>query len=151
MPVSSFDELFKKIEELLQEGLETDVVDAVIKQEQKDIQTYVYDVYTPRRYKRKKKMGGLQDPENFRVTPIPHGVQITSKRLGENTYHDLVDVSWIVYYGIGYSIPDVNNYGYGKPRKFTEYTRRALKAKNSHVTALSRFLKKRGIQVDVSG
>ena len=141
---------FKNLKEL--EGYLTKVVYDVMTDEVtntvKDVMVdkvnkIVYDAYKPEVYKRQYDKGGLIDKDKniSAVSAISDkGVTLTIRNIRSDNGKD---VAKIVETGEGYSVPDIANRGYGKPRKFSEGTRNELGSGKAHVDAMRRGLEKR--------
>ena len=80
MTFNNLNDLFKKIENDIQDTMRNEVADTVETNMAKAIQTSVYSVYSPEYYNRRMNNGGLSDTHNMKVTEIQNGVSGLSAR-----------------------------------------------------------------------
>ncbi len=149
----------KRIAELIDKTLDTDVKTAVMIEEMGTINEVVYKAYKrPVMYERRGSMGGLADFHNIEHTvkdgtlhvfntaePNPGGV-VNVERVTTGKYLDM-----LIEYGDGgpggfYDFPK-RGAAYMRPRPFTQKTIEHLKEDKLHVNALRQGLQRRGVNV----
>jgi hypothetical protein len=111
------------------------VKDVVIETGKRHVQEDVYDVYTPKVYSRS---GDLK--ENWKSEETNDGIAVFNDRHEDDKY-----VAEIVETGQGYQYDFEYN---GKPRPFTENTRRELDGSKELYDGLRKDLKSLGLDVD---
>ncbi|MED2945341.1 hypothetical protein VSK91_19415 [Bacillus swezeyi] len=89
----------------------------LIKTGQDHVETDVYDVYDPLVYERTHELRSSFITENE-----ANGLSLDNIREDDGR-----DVATVVETGEGYTYPDTNDYGYGKPRPFMDNTAEILK------------------------
>ena len=137
MTFDNLNSLFSYIERQVQETMKTDVADAVKRTMSRAVNTSVYDVYQPKRYKRRKDNGGLSDMDNYLVTEIPSGIEIvndTPLDNGGNTPR----LDELIVYGKGFQPFERDFYG---------ETANELERTQEHIFALKVGLKNSGIDI----
>jgi hypothetical protein len=159
MPTLTLSQLKQELNSRIQATLLDEVATAVRKVEAESIETYVYDVYEPKEYERRRFDGGLQDPKNM-IAEINHNANggqnlntleifnVTTGKYEPNKY-----IAGLVEYGDGYGgmryqpfWGDANTYPYKNPRPFTRGTIAFLSLEKQHVKALKQGLSKRGLK-----
>lgn len=134
------------IEQKISETLEDEVARTTIQTMQLNIETEVYNRYSPTQYERKRYSGGLQDKENIETKLISKDtLAVRNIRTDENTGRD---VAKVVETGVGYSWRNSGIYKMQPfPRQFTQATRNKLESENLARIAMKRGLRTRGIPV----
>lgn len=134
--------LFAYLESAVQEGLAGDVLDAVRKEEAKQVQTTVYDAYEPTSYRRRYDMGNRENiVGNVSGTTLSVTNITPPSSQGWPPPTVSKDLAQVVETGVGY------DYFSPGARPFTQKTGEALAANKAHVKALRSALRKRGIKV----
>lgn len=112
-------------------------VSKTVKSVMKDnVQTEVYDVYTPTMYSRT----GLLGSEGSMESKMINGTTLIVENVrsdGERNVAEIVESGMGYEYGFEYA---------GVPRPFTEATREDLRSTGAHFEALVRGLKRQGIK-----
>lgn len=138
MTFKNINDLFKHIEEQVQDTMVNEVADTVKDNMAEAIQTSVYDAYSPEYYKRRMNNGGLSDTHNMEVTEIPNGISVHNAASLDNGRNDY-NLDEIIVYGLG-----------NQPfeRDFYAETAERFQENQEHTEALKQGLKKRGIEVE---
>lgn len=172
--VKSWAELTKAINKKVAAALENEVKEEVKSTYLKNIESDVYDSYSPTAYNRRGADDGLLDPDNIvgeckdsvleiRNVAVPNE-SIAPEGSTHTEYSPAYDTqfaAWIergeVYNGKAPYIftPDadgnmIDHSGevWAKPRPFTQHTIDELKATQKHKEALKEGLKKRGVKTE---
>jgi len=126
-------------QKVISETLNDDVKKEVTKTEQRHINSDVYDVYSPKYYRRRRANGGLIADDNIVGEMISDDtLSVTNKtKFNPNGEPDLAE--WVEY-GLD---PGVG--AYADERPFTQNTIDELNSTKAHVKAMQLGLKKRGI------
>jgi hypothetical protein len=150
---NNFSSLKTYIKDSVKETLQNEVFEEIRDEEQKNIQSEVYDVYSPRKYRRRGMNGGLISDENIKPILINDTtlevINETPPNAGYNgtTNKNLPE---LIEYGEGYKgyhYDYPTDPAFTSPRPFTESTIQSLKQSKRHVAALKRGLKSKGIDV----
>lgn len=107
----------------------------------------IYDEYSPRRYSRQTTDGGLTDRDNFAMDETKDGVAIYSTREATDLQGNEVYAIEIIEGHADYSMPDIYNYGYEKPRHAVDPAREKLRNSGKLVEAMAKDLKSVGIDI----
>lgn len=153
----------KKAEKKVNQVLADDVFKTVRDEELKQIDDTVYAMEVSGRYQRRFDEGGLLDPDHIVIDggAVSDGRLVVSNITPANPFLNGMDsenglsttpldakIAKLVEFGEYHP----NGYGYdwwkrAKPRPFIENTRKVLKRRKSHVAAMKKGLKKRGVKV----
>jgi hypothetical protein len=162
---NSTKDLFKYINEQIEDTMKDEVLETVRDVEQEKIQEVVYDAYRPTedRWERRYSNGGLMDRDNIRIeefdkTNDGYSMFIKNMTGGNPTANPVQDFTDAPNYLAGiieYGRPDKkgyytwgSNHDFMKPRPFTYETIRELERTLLHVHAMKRGLRRRGIQTE---
>ena len=140
--VKSLNQAMTYIKNVINTSLRTEVLDAVRKEEAKQVQSVVYDSYEPTEYERRddmKKDVNIIGTVNGTVLHVENITPPNSKGNPPPTTDK--DLAKVVETGVGY------DYFSPGARPFTQATVDALSASGAHVQALKNGLVKAGIQV----
>jgi hypothetical protein len=147
MSNTSLGQLYAKLNSLISNSLEVEVAEVVKQTMYRNIYTVVYNVYTPKRYKRQMDSGGLSDMEKSMSAEMVDNntlkVRNIRRAFNEDSQSD-IDVAQVIESGQGYT----RQFEYtGIPRPFTEATRRELKKTKNHIKAMKQGLKRNGLKM----
>lgn len=140
--VKSLNQAMTYIRNVINTSLRTEVLDAVRKEEAKQVQSVVYDSYEPTEYERRddmKKDVNIIGTVNGTVLHVENITPPNSKGNPPPTTDK--DLAKVVETGVGY------DYFSPGARPFTQATIDALSASGAHVDALKNGLVKAGIRV----
>lgn len=140
--VKSLNQAMTYIKNVINTSLRTEVLDAVRKEEAKQVQSVVYDSYEPTEYERRddmKKDVNIIGTVNGTVLHVENITPPNSKGNPPPTTDK--DLAKVVETGVGY------DYFSPGARPFTQATMDALSASGAHVDALKNGLVKAGIRV----
>lgn len=140
--VKSLNQAMTYIKNVINTSLRTEVLDAVRKEEAKQVQSVVYDSYQPTVYERRYDMGNdanIIGTVNGTVLQVENITPPNSKGNPPPTTDK--DLAKVVETGVGY------DYFSPGARPFTQATVDALSASGAHVEALKNGLVKEGIRV----
>lgn len=140
---SSFNQLFKLIEDKIRETLKDDVRKESVKTMQKTIQEYVYNAYQSSAdypYQRKEYNGGLIDSKNILAKVTGTTLLVQNIRKDGNRYVALIVEQGYPYDWVNSEIYRLQPY----PRPFTKITRTQLRDGGAR-KAMVRGLKRRGL------
>ena len=140
--VKSLNQAMTYIKNVINTSLRTEVLDAVRKEEAKQVQSVVYDSYEPTEYERRddmKKDVNIIGTVNGTVLQVENITPPNSKGNPPPTTDK--DLAKVVETGVGY------DYFSPGARPFTQATMDALSASGAHVQALKNGLVKAGIRV----
>lgn len=140
--VKSLNQAMTYIRNVINTSLRTEVLDAVRKEEAKQVQSVVYDSYEPTEYERRddmKKDVNIIGTVNGTVLHVENITPPNSKGNPPPTTDK--DLAKVVETGVGY------DYFSPGARPFTQATVDALSASGAHVQALKNGLVKAGIRV----
>ena len=140
--VKSLNQAMTYIRNVINTSLRTEVLDAVRKEEAKQVQSVVYDSYEPTEYERRddmKKDVNIIGTVNGTVLHVENITPPNSKGNPPPTTDK--DLAKVIETGVGY------DYFSPGARPFTQATVDALSASGAHVQALKNGLVKAGIQV----
>lgn len=140
--VKSLNQAMTYIRNVINTSLRTEVLDAVRKEEAKQVQSVVYDSYEPTEYERRddmKKDVNIIGTVNGTVLHVENITPPNSKGNPPPTTDK--DLAKVVETGVGY------DYFSPGARPFTQATMDALSASGAHVDALKNGLVKAGIRV----
>ena len=140
--VKSLNQAMTYIKNVINTSLRTEVLDAVRKEEAKQVQSVVYDSYQPTVYERRYDMGNdanIVGMVNGTVLQVENITPPNSEGNPPPTTDK--DLAKVVETGVGY------DYFSPGARPFTQATMDALSASGAHVQALKNGLVKAGIQV----
>ena len=140
--VKSLNQAMTYIKNVINTSLRTEVLDAVRKEEAKQVQSVVYDSYEPTEYERRddmKKDVNIIGTVNGTVLHVENITPPNSKGNPPPTTDK--DLAKVVETGVGY------DYFSPGARPFTQATIDALSASGAHVDALKNGLVKAGIRV----
>lgn len=124
--------LEKTVLKALQNGSHTK--ELLVKTGQEQVQTVVYDSYSPVGYNRTGELKA-----SFVVVNEPNGISLDNVRADDGR-----DVATIVETGEGYQFPDEYGYGYGEPRPFMSNTMEKLKNSGELLDAAMKDVRKAG-------
>lgn len=116
----------------LQSGSHTK--ELLVKTGQEQVQTVVYDSYSPVEYNRTGELKA-----SFVVANESNGISLDNTRTDEGR-----DVATIVETGKGYQFPDEYGYGYDEPRPFMGNTAEKLKNSGELLHAAMKDVRKAG-------
>ncbi len=137
MKFNNLNDLFKKIENDIQDTMQNEVAETVKEEMQAAIQSTVYDAYTPKQYSRRLSDGGMLDGKNIQTMSDGHTLTVKNIAPLDNGRTDYA-LDDIVVNGMGY-MP--------YPRDFYSECAEQLKTSEKHVEALKQGLKKKGYGV----
>lgn len=140
--VKSLNQAMTYIKNVINTSLRTEVLDAVRKEEAKQVQSVVYDSYQPTVYERRYDMGNdanIVGMVNGTVLQVENITPPNSEGNPPPTTDK--DLAKVVETGVGY------DYFSPGARPFTQVTMDALSASGAHVDALKNGLVKAGIRV----
>lgn len=140
--VKSLNQAMTYIRNVINTSLRTEVLDAVRKEEAKQVQSVVYDSYEPTEYERRddmKKDVNIIGTVNGTVLHVENITPPNSKGNPPPTTDK--DLAKVIETGVGY------DYFSPGARPFTQATVDALSASGAHVQALKNGLVKAGIRV----
>lgn len=137
MKFNNLNDLFKKIENDIQDTMINEVAENAKDEMIDAVQTSVYSVYDPVEYIRRYGDGGLGARENIKVDEIDNGIMLKDIAPLDNGRTDYA-LDDIVVNGMGY-MP--------YPRDFYSECAEQLKTSEKHVEALKQGLKKKGYGV----
>lgn len=140
--VKSLNQAMTYIKNVINTSLRTEVLDAVRKEEAKQVQSVVYDSYQPTVYERRYDMGNdanIVGMVNGTVLQVENITPPNSEGNPPPTTDK--DLAKVVETGVGY------DYFSPGARPFTQATVDALSASGAHVQALKNGLVKAGIRV----
>ncbi|MCY7500092.1 MULTISPECIES: hypothetical protein [Bacillus] len=106
----------------------------LVKTGQEQVQTVVYDSYSPVEYNRTGELKA-----SFVVANESNGISLDNVRADDGQ-----DVATVVETGEGYQFPDEYGYGYGEPRPFMGNTAEKLKYSGELVEAAMKDVRKAG-------
>lgn len=131
----------RKLQPKINKALQQDVAPTVKRVMKEKINEEVYEKYPdPVMYDRRKEHGGLLDEANMEVTMVNDSTLSVENIRSD----DGRNVAEIVETGQNYEHDFKYN---GIPRPFTEATREELRNTNEHMYALSRGLKRQGVNI----
>ena len=137
MKFNNLNDLFKKIENDIQDTMINEVAENAKDEMIDAVQTSVYSVYDPVEYIRRYSNGGLGARENIKVDEIDNGIMLKGIAPLDNGRTD-------------YALDDiiVNGMGYMPyPRDFYSECAEQLKTSGKHIEALKQGLKNKGYGV----
>lgn len=137
MTFDDINSLLSYIERQVQDTMKTDVAQTVKQTMSKAVNSTVYNTYEPRYYKRRMSNGGLSDDENYTVTEIENGIEISNDTPldnGSNTPR----LDELIVYGKGFQPFERDFYG---------STVNELERTQEHISALKVGLKDSGIDI----
>ena len=140
--VKSLNQAMTYIKNVINTSLRTEVLDAVRKEEAKQVQSVVYDSYQPTVYERRYDMGNdanIVGMVNGTVLQVENITPPNSEGNPPPTTDK--DLAKVVETGVGY------DYFSPGASPFTQATMDALSASGAHVQALKNGLVKAGIRV----
>lgn len=140
--VKSLNQAMTYIKNVINTSLRTEVLDAVRKEEAKQVQSVVYDSYQPTVYERRYDMGNdanIVGMVNGTVLQVENITPPNSEGNPPPTTDK--DLAKVVETGVGY------DYFSPGARPFTQATMDALSASGAHVQALKNGVVKAGIRV----
>lgn len=142
-------------------ALAKEVFEEIRDEEVETIQESVYGVYTPHRYRRRGKNGGLGDASNIHIKggtakggklvvvnttpPNPGGCGKTRMVTTDKSLPSLVEGGQ-GYHGYTYDFTEPGG-DYLSPRPFTAKTVEHLQESKAHITALKEGLRRQGVKV----
>lgn len=151
----------KQLMPKVDDALTREVFAEVRNEEAATIQEVVYGVYTPHRYRRRGKNGGLGDADNIQIKggtakggrlavvnttpPNPGGCGRTGMVTVDKSLPSLVEHGQ-GYHGHAYDFAQSGG-DYLSPRPFTAKTVERLKESKAHITALKDGLRRQGVKV----
>ncbi|KON87336.1 hypothetical protein AF332_11205 [Sporosarcina globispora] len=137
MPTIDLKDLRKYVNQMAKKAMNQGnaVKNTVIEEGKKQVQETVYDVYTPRIYERSGEL-----KESWEAEETADGMAMFNDRRDDGRY-----VAEVVETGQGYQYDFEYN---GKPRPFTENTRKALDGSSKLTDSLRKDLKSIGIDVE---
>lgn len=142
LTVKSLNQAMAYIRKTIEASLGAEVLDAVRKEEAKQVQSVVYDSYQPTVYERRYDMGNdanIVGMVNGTVLQVENITPPNSEGNPPPTTDK--DLAKVVETGVGY------DYFSPGARPFTQATMDALSASGAHVQALKNGLVKAGIRV----
>ena len=140
--VKSLNQAMTYIKNVINTSLRTEVLDAVRKEEAKQVQSVVYDSYQPTVYERRYDMGNEANIVGMVYGTVLQVENITPPNSEGNPPPTTdKDLAKVIETGVGY------DYFSPGARPFTQATVDALSASGAHVQALKNGLVKAGIQV----
>lgn len=153
----NLNQLFSHINKNIKEIMETDIVEAVKDEQQRQIETEVYGKYEPFEYERRRWNGGLQDRDNMVATPIKKtkdGYIISVVNLTKGDGNESLYLAPLIEYGHGkgygeYDYPynrDNTAWKFLRARPFTQATVDALKKSGLLTEVMKQELNRRGIE-----
>ena len=139
MNFNNLNDLFKYIENQLQDTMKNDVSEMAKDRMSQSVNKSVYSVYSPEYYKRRMEMEGLSDTDNITVTEIKNGIILQNDTPLDNnsTSYRLDDI--IVNRGV---------LGYPQGKDFYSETIAEISNSDDFKQAIKRGLKKREIECD---
>lgn len=148
-------DLYKTIMGKVNNSLKNEVAEKVKEVQSDSIQKVVYEVYSPKMYKRRGNSKGLSDIKNMKENlVIDDSLNVTELKIsnetpfnGENEYSS--SLARVVVTGVGYNYfpPNDDDAAYLHPRDFVQDTELTLIDNKDHVKALKESLKKKGLKV----
>lgn len=142
LTVKSLNQAMAYIRKTIEASLGAEVLDAVRKEEAKQVQSVVYDSYQPTVYERRYDMGNDANIIGTVKGTVLHVENITPPNSKGNPPPTTdKDLAKVVETGVGY------DYFSPGARPFTQATVDALSASGAHVDALKNGLVKAGIRV----
>ena len=140
--VKSLNQAMTYIKNVINTSLRTEVLDAVRKEEAKQVQSVVYDSYEPTVYERRYDMGNDANIIGTVKGTVLQVENITPpNNKGDPPPTTDKDLAKVIETGVGY------DYFSPGARPFTQATADALSASGAHVDALKNGLVKAGIRV----
>lgn len=150
-----------KVQSKIDDTLSNEVFKAIKEEESVAIDSEVYGVYTPKRYRNRGLGGGMADPSNIVISggsasngkltvvnitePNPTGCEDNWRVTTDKNLPELIEFGQ-GYKSMGYDFPH-NGLRYMEPRPFTKKTIENLKSNKAHVEAMKNGLKKRGLNI----
>lgn len=138
MKFNNLNDLFKKIENDIQDTMINEVAENAKDEMINAVQTSVYSVYDPVEYNRRYGNGGLVARENIKVDKIDNGIMLKDIAPLDNGRTDYALDDIIVNRGV---------LGYPQGRDFYSETIEQMENNGRCVKALKDGLKKRGYEV----
>lgn len=138
MKFNNLNDLFKKIENDIQDTMMNEVAENVKDEMIDAVQTSVYSVYDPVEYNRRYGKGGLGARENIKVDEIDNGIMLKDIAPLDNGRTDYALDDIIVNRGV---------LGYPQGRDFYSETIEQMENNGRCIKALKDGLKKRGYEV----
>lgn len=138
MKFNNLNDLFKKIENDIQDTMQNEVAENVKDEMIDAVQTSVYSVYDPVEYNRRYGNGGLGASENIKVDEIDNGIMLKDIAPLDNGRTDYALDDIIVNRGV---------LGYPQGRDFYSETIEQMENNGRCIKALKDGLKKRGYEV----
>lgn len=138
MKFNNLNDLFKKIENDIQDTMINEVAENVKDEMIDAVQTSVYSVYDPVEYNRRYGNGGLGASENIKVDEIDNGIMLKDIAPLDNGRTDYALDDIIVNRGV---------LGYPQGRDFYSETIEQMENNGRCIKALKDGLKKRGYEV----
>lgn len=138
MKFNNLNDLFKKIENDIQDTMINEVAENAKDKMINAVQTSVYSVYAPVEYTRRYSNGGLGARENIKVDEIDNGIMLKDIAPLDNGRTDYALDDIIVNRGV---------LGYPQGRDFYSETIEQMENNGRCIKALKDGLKKRGYEV----
>ena len=138
MKFNNLNDLFKKIENDIQDTMINEVAENAKDEMINAVQTSVYSVYAPVEYTRRYSNGGLGARENIKVDEIDNGIMLKDIAPLDNGRTDYALDDIIVNRGV---------LGYPQGRDFYSETIEQMENNGRCIKALKDGLKKRGYEV----
>lgn len=138
MKFNNLNDLFKKIENDIQDTMINEVAENAKDEMIDAVQTSVYSVYDPVEYNRRYGNGGLGARENIKVDEIDNGIMLKDIAPLDNGRTDYALDDIIVNRGV---------LGYPQGRDFYSEAIEQMKNNGSCIKTLKNGLKKRGYEV----
>ena len=138
MKFNTLNDLFKKIENDIQDTMINEVAENAKDKMINAVQTSVYSVYAPVEYTRRYSNGGLGARENIKVDEIDNGIMLKDIAPLDNGRTDYALDDIIVNRGV---------LGYPQGRDFYSETIEQMENNGRCIKALKDGLKKRGYEV----
>lgn len=150
-----------KVKSKVGDTLSHEVFEAVKEEESAAIDSEVYGVYTPKKYRNRGLGAGMADPSNIVMSdgsasngkltvvnitePNPAGCEDNWRVTTDKNLPELIEFGQ-GYNSMGYDFPR-HGLRYMEPRPFTEKTIENLKNNKAHVEAMKNGLRKRGLNI----
>lgn len=142
---NNFADLEKSLNNSIKSALYNEVNEAVRQTLKENVQTEVYDKYTPQGNNPYERTGGLLEDKNIESTFLGNELIVRSIR-NENGR----DIAEVIESGEGYTWTNSTIYNMQPfPRPFHATTAQELQSTQAHVLAMARGLRRQGIKVDL--
>lgn len=154
---NALERINKQLSRKIDSALAKEVFSEVRDEESSTIESKVYGVYTPKKYRRRKERGGLADQRNIEgsvqngvLTVVNKTVPNTSGCVNSRLITTDKDLPSLVEHGDGYKsfhYDFPSDGSYMGPRPFAAKTIENLKKNGAHVKALKNGLRRQRVKV----